>query len=338
MCLPRPRGGPQPRGARARPRARRPGTRHPRRHPRRRARRASLLILVEVDEDGGRFLGGGSAGLVRQRRLERLVELVGESLLAEELVEFVGRLVLLGGGRLGLSRGAGLDPGQRVDRCEARLGQLGIDELVVGGSVGLGRGVLELGLDVEHFGRLVGNRVALLGGGAGVGDRLVLHRRVLLLGRAVVVGLLGLGGLGLLGRLLQIGDVRGAPPARLLVGLLPRLDLRGDEELGRRLGERIRLVRPLRRPKGLVLEPFNLGFIRAMGALQFQVLSDCVVEDAHGDSVRLAKTMRLSFRLRANGINFPATHHGAIAQLAERLDRTQEVGGSNPPSSIDFSL
>jgi hypothetical protein len=33
-----------------------------------------------------------------------------------------------------------------------------------------------------------------------------------------------------------------------------------------------------------------------------------------------------------------ATSHlaepGAIAQLAERLDRTQEVGGSNPPSSI----
>src|SRR6185312_13746769 len=27
-------------------------------------------------------------------------------------------------------------------------------------------------------------------------------------------------------------------------------------------------------------------------------------------------------------------HLGAIAQLAERLDRTQEVGGSNPPSSI----
>ena len=32
---------------------------------------------------------------------------------------------------------------------------------------------------------------------------------------------------------------------------------------------------------------------------------------------------------------------GAIAQLGERLDRTQEVGGSSPPSSIadcrDFS-
>ena len=44
--------------------------------------------------------------------------------------------------------------------------------------------------------------------------------------------------------------------------------------------------------------------------------------------------MRLSLRLRGYGINFPATRRGAIAQLAERLDRTQEVGGSNPPSSI----
>ncbi len=26
--------------------------------------------------------------------------------------------------------------------------------------------------------------------------------------------------------------------------------------------------------------------------------------------------------------------HGAIAQLGERLDRTQEVGGSSPPSSM----
>lgn len=33
-------------------------------------------------------------------------------------------------------------------------------------------------------------------------------------------------------------------------------------------------------------------------------------------------------------MNLPARHRGAIAQLAERLDRTQEVGGSNPPSSI----
>ena len=272
-----------------------------------------VLLVVEVDEDG--FLDGLGAGLVRQRRLERLVELVGEPLLAEELVEFVGRLVLRGG-RLGGSIGAdtGLDPGQRVDRGEAGLGQLGVDELVVRGSVGLGGGVLELGLDVEHFGRLVGDRVPLLGRVAGVGDRLVLHGGVLLVSGGVV--LLGCGGLGglwrlaRLGRLLQVGDVGSAPLARL-VGLLPCPDLRGDEELGRGLGKRVVLIGSLRRPKGLVLEPFDLGIIRAMGALQFQVLSDCVVEDAHGVPVRLAKTMRLSFRLRANGINFPATHHGA---------------------------
>src|SRR4051794_27386725 len=29
---------------------------------------------------------------------------------------------------------------------------------------------------------------------------------------------------------------------------------------------------------------------------------------------------------------------GAIAQLGERLDRTQEVGGSSPPSSIERTL
>ena len=29
---------------------------------------------------------------------------------------------------------------------------------------------------------------------------------------------------------------------------------------------------------------------------------------------------------------------GAIAQLGERLDRTQEVGGSSPPSSIEKPL
>src|SRR3954454_5430305 len=29
----------------------------------------------------------------------------------------------------------------------------------------------------------------------------------------------------------------------------------------------------------------------------------------------------------------PAEPHGAITQLGERLDRTQEVGGSSPPSS-----
>src|SRR3954468_23957877 len=32
-------------------------------------------------------------------------------------------------------------------------------------------------------------------------------------------------------------------------------------------------------------------------------------------------------------VTFPACARGAIAQLGERLDRTQEVGGSSPPSS-----
>src|SRR4051812_17564477 len=41
------------------------------------------------------------------------------------------------------------------------------------------------------------------------------------------------------------------------------------------------------------------------------------------------------------GVGGTASTHaspGAIAQLAERLDRTQEVGGSNPPSSIPSPL
>ncbi len=46
------------------------------------------------------------------------------------------------------------------------------------------------------------------------------------------------------------------------------------------------------------------------------------------------KPMRLSFALRGRWDDPPTHALGAIAQLAERLDRTQEVGGSNPPSSI----
>jgi hypothetical protein len=38
--------------------------------------------------------------------------------------------------------------------------------------------------------------------------------------------------------------------------------------------------------------------------------------------------------LARNWEQLPTRKPGAIAQLAERLDRTQEVGGSNPPSSI----
>ena len=38
--------------------------------------------------------------------------------------------------------------------------------------------------------------------------------------------------------------------------------------------------------------------------------------------------------LARNWEQLPTRKPGAIAQLAERLDRTQEVGGSSPPSSI----
>jgi len=64
--------------------------------------------------------------------------------------------------------------------------------------------------------------VPLLGGVTGVDDRLVLHRRVLLLrGSLVRLGLLlclgsGLRRLARLGRLLQISDVGGPPLARLM--------------------------------------------------------------------------------------------------------------------------
>src|ERR1019366_1914944 len=43
----------------------------------------------------------------------------------------------------------------------------------------------------------------------------------------------------------------------------------------------------------------------------------------------LTRLHHLDFPKRAP----PTGVHGAIAQLGERLDRTQEVGGSSPPSS-----
>jgi hypothetical protein len=64
------------------------------------------------------------------------------------------------------------------------------------------------------------------------------------------------------------------------------------------------------------------------------VLFDRVVENAHCRSLGNLKTMRLSLRLRGLWDEPPSHARGAIAQLAERLDRTQEVAGSNPASSM----
>ena len=84
--------------------------------------------------------------------------------------------------------------------------------------------------------------------------------------------------------------------------------------------------------------------IGAAPALELQVLADGVVEQSHDASnhtaqpgagarprARPSARRRLHLRdprRRAGG------RRGAIAQLGERLDRTQEVGGSSPPSSI----
>src|ERR1700712_548458 len=86
--------------------------------------------------------------------------------------------------------------------------------------------------------------------------------------------------------------------------------------------------------------------------------SACCLRSERAASTRSASQIapalqRLSPAHRAISTHIPATlrpwthpirsslslqigHFGAIAQLAERLDRTQEVGGSNPPSSTLF--
>jgi len=84
--------------------------------------------------------------------------------------------------------------------------------------------------------------------------------------------------------LLQVGDVGTATAAGGLVahlGPAGRILARREQELGRRLGERIDLVGPLGRAEGLVLEFFHLALIGAVGALQFEVLANCVVKNAH---------------------------------------------------------
>ena len=139
--------------------------------------------------------------------------------------------------------------------------------------------------------------------GVGLGDRLVFHRRRLLLD-----GLLGLGGLldGLRGlgrvldrlgrrrRLLQVGQFGAAAG---LVGLRRvglrhvrggRVRIRVEvgllHEFGRRLGGGIRrslVPGPLCGAECLVLELLQLRRIRAVCPLQLKMLFDRVVENAH---------------------------------------------------------
>ena len=59
--------------------------------------------------------------------------------------------------------------------------------------------------------------------------------------------------------------------------------------------------------------------------------------DDPGRQVRLprAERRRAGGRLTAGGRRYNAESHGAIAQLGERLDRTQEVSGSSPLGSTE---
>ena len=189
-------GGALPRRA---ARARRGGAALPRRGPPRRASgrprsrrsrpgRPRVPVLRQGDVLVGR----------RQRRLERLVELVGEPLFVEE-VEFgrffLGRRVAghLGVGAAGVERRLLVELGRRAGGLlrrgggrGLRLALGGVDQLLVGGALLLGgRGGLgggDLRLHVEHLRRLVGDRVALVGVGAGVGDDLVLGDVLLAVG------------------------------------------------------------------------------------------------------------------------------------------------------------
>ncbi len=100
------------------------------------------------------------------------------------------------------------------------------------------------------------------------------------------------------------------PLARLLVeerGSVRRVLAGRGQEFGRRLGEGVDLVGPLRRAERLVLEFLQLSLVGAMGALQFEVLADCVVKDAHqAFPRRVPKTRRYSLWVPSAGQDFPA--------------------------------
>jgi hypothetical protein len=85
------------------------------------------------------------------------------------------------------------------------------------------------------------------------------------------------------------------------------------------------------RPKSIPLFAGDLARVGASHTLELEVLADGVIEQSHC----APKTIpRPSTALPLHWSHHAASICGAIAQLGERLDRTQEVGGSSPPSSI----
>ena len=118
-------------------------------------------------------------------------------------------------------------------------------------------------------------------------------------------------------------------------------------------GLELRIAGSRNRSEDLLLELVELRACRAMLALQLEMLADGVVEDSHepeglqmpayaGRRERGLASPLASVPLRPRGPTGSQvssglrsdTALGAIAQLEERLDRTQEVAGSSPASSI----
>jgi hypothetical protein len=54
----------------------------------------------------------------------------------------------------------------------------------------------------------------------------------------------------------------------------------------------------------------------------------------HASPLAILADARRMVELQNGWLDSSGVHHGAIAQLGERLDRTQEVAGSSPASSI----
>src|ERR1700683_647390 len=85
----------------------------------------------------------------------------------------------------------------------------------------------------------------------------------------------------------------------------------------------------------LALHASDLAWLGSSAALELKVFADGVVQQSHAPPHHTAPAPDPFETTLAGPEQRPSIGaRGAIAQLGERLDRTQEVGGSSPPSSI----
>src|SRR4029077_4126920 len=92
--------------------------------------------------------------------------------------------------------------------------------------------------------------------------------------------------------------------------------------------------------QGLPLLAGDLTWICAATTLEFQVLADGVIEQSHCEEQTILGSRALVRPTTLTGLASGCRKraYGAIAQLGERLDHTEEVAGSSPASSIVESL